>query len=193
MTEAGELSHLHDRLQQEGVCMSCVIDLPEPHGCSDCKNTGYKNGEHPEVGPLKAEITRLTEEVAGLKAMLVFEPHEDNNIWTAEARAAVNVVEEKYGIRVCSMQHLETWVDGCAVYESEITRLTNLLATLSESGDQADAAPPEPDWIPWHGGTCPFPRGTRVDLQFIGNTEHLDVESHAWLWSRVIAYRLVTP
>ena len=30
--------------QKAGVCMSCAIAMPDPHGCYDCLNTGWEGG-----------------------------------------------------------------------------------------------------------------------------------------------------
>lgn len=31
--------------ERAGVCMSCVIQAPEPYGCHDCLNTGWSEGD----------------------------------------------------------------------------------------------------------------------------------------------------
>ncbi|MCW2275109.1 hypothetical protein GJ654_10270 [Rhodoblastus acidophilus] len=36
--------------ERAGVCMTCVVQAPEPYGCSDCLNTGWAQGE--PVAPL---------------------------------------------------------------------------------------------------------------------------------------------
>jgi hypothetical protein len=60
-----------------------------------------------------------------------------------------------------------------------------------------DAA--EPEWIDWHGGECPVPEGTRVEVRFrIEQTaERSDPEN--WRWDHrpeggggdIIAYRIL--
>lgn len=35
-------------LQRFGVCVSCWYGTPEPHGCTDCLNTGFIEGRSPE-------------------------------------------------------------------------------------------------------------------------------------------------
>ncbi|RWP44250.1 MAG: hypothetical protein EOR04_04850 [Mesorhizobium sp.] len=31
--------------ERAGVCMTCVVQAPEPYGCSDCLNTGWQQGD----------------------------------------------------------------------------------------------------------------------------------------------------
>lgn len=43
-----------------GVCMTCVVQAPEPYGCSDCLNTGWQSGS--PTSELLFEIQRLRKE-----------------------------------------------------------------------------------------------------------------------------------
>jgi hypothetical protein len=51
-----------------GVCMSCVLGLPEPYGCTDCLNTGWDQGAPYEAREALAEIARLQAENFALAA-----------------------------------------------------------------------------------------------------------------------------
>lgn len=41
--------------ERAGVCMTCVVQAPEPYGCTDCLNTGWDGGQpagpEVELGP----------------------------------------------------------------------------------------------------------------------------------------------
>lgn len=40
-----------------GVCPSCILEAPEPYGCSDCLNTGWMQGDpYEEIKTLKAKL-----------------------------------------------------------------------------------------------------------------------------------------
>jgi hypothetical protein len=63
----------------------------------------------------------------------------------------------------------------------------------------AGSKPAEPEWIDWHGGECPVPAGTRVEVKFrTGNEAECFAtgdDSTAWLHIHgpvdVIAYRIL--
>ncbi len=39
--------------RKAGVCMSCAIAMPDPHGCFDCLNTGWEGGAPKAFAPEK--------------------------------------------------------------------------------------------------------------------------------------------
>ncbi|WP_353640786.1 hypothetical protein [Mesorhizobium sp. WSM2239] len=42
-----------------GVCMTCVIQAPDPYGCSDCLNTGWFQGDpYERVKQLEAVVKK---------------------------------------------------------------------------------------------------------------------------------------
>ena len=49
------------RLERQGVCMSCVIVPMDTFGCSDCLNTGYEHGEPLELIAEREKTRRLVE------------------------------------------------------------------------------------------------------------------------------------
>jgi hypothetical protein len=52
-----------------GVCMSCVIQPPEPYGCTDCLNTGWERGDpYEHVKSLEAEREADKARIAELEA-----------------------------------------------------------------------------------------------------------------------------
>ncbi|RWH52194.1 MAG: hypothetical protein E5V72_01995 [Mesorhizobium sp.] len=50
--------------ERAGVCMTCVVQAPEPYGCSDCLNTGWQQGDPYE------RIKQLEEELAEISAAI---------------------------------------------------------------------------------------------------------------------------
>ncbi|TPJ51626.1 MULTISPECIES: hypothetical protein [unclassified Mesorhizobium] len=46
--------------KRAGVCMSCVIQPPEPYGCSDCMNTGWQQGDPYERIKELAAVVKMT-------------------------------------------------------------------------------------------------------------------------------------
>ncbi|RWN60263.1 hypothetical protein [Mesorhizobium sp.] len=62
--------------ERAGVCMTCVIQAPEPYGCSDCLNTGWSEGdpyerikqlEAPTIGELGPDGKEWAKTVAGFQ------------------------------------------------------------------------------------------------------------------------------
>ncbi|RWM90049.1 MAG: hypothetical protein EOR84_22840 [Mesorhizobium sp.] len=44
--------------ERAGVCMTCVVQAPEPYGCSDCLNTGWSEGDpYERIKQLEAPTT----------------------------------------------------------------------------------------------------------------------------------------
>lgn len=58
---------------------------------------------------------------------------------------------------------------------------------------------PDDGWIEWHGGECPVPKGTLVDLRLRGGAVCAATVSCGWRWSRkgwdgdIVAYRVSKP
>lgn len=54
-------------------------------------------------------------------------------------------------------------------------------------------------WIEWHGGDCPVPAGTKVDLRFREMEDSCNVFAHVWSWislgshADIVAYRIAEP
>lgn len=57
----GEIERLRLMLRQLGACMSCIDGPADPHGCTDCLNTGWEGGE-PAGYVAEATLTRVTAE-----------------------------------------------------------------------------------------------------------------------------------
>ncbi len=55
------------------------------------------------------------------------------------------------------------------------------------------------DWIEWHGGECPVPAGTLIDVRFRDGDVLERVMSDGWRWSAeglkadIVAYRISKP
>ena len=57
--------------------------------------------------------------------------------------------------------------------------------------------PTEPEWIDWHGGECPVPAGTRVEVRFKTGHTAIDANPEAFDWKvtwvgySIVAYRIL--
>ncbi|MER8984014.1 hypothetical protein [Mesorhizobium sp. M0843] len=66
--EAGTLERQRDAYklacEKAGVCMTCVLQPPEPYGCSDCMNTGFVQGDpYERIKQLEARLGPFTTEL----------------------------------------------------------------------------------------------------------------------------------
>ena len=45
--------------ERAGVCMTCVVQAPDPYGCSDCLNTGWEQGDpYERIKALEAVVKK---------------------------------------------------------------------------------------------------------------------------------------
>lgn len=57
----GEIERLRLMLRQLGACMSCIDGPADPHGCTDCLNTGWEGGA-PAGYVAESTLARVTAE-----------------------------------------------------------------------------------------------------------------------------------
>lgn len=80
-----------------GVCMSCAVQMPDPHGCFDCQGTGWDGGAPVEAREAAASLTRQTEKVEELERRvaeyeaLIGSPHVDEWFEAVRIEAAHQV------------------------------------------------------------------------------------------------------
>jgi hypothetical protein len=68
---------------------------------------------------------------------------------------------------------------------------------IHTSGYAEMLEPQEPEWIDWHGGECPVPAGTRVEVRFKAGHKDIDTEPETLDWEAtsvvysIVAYRIL--
>lgn len=104
----------------------------------------------------------------------------------------------KYELRI-NLPNLSTTLRGNTFEElSAAAQKIEALAATPLDLPKIDPSMVEPEWIEWHGGACPVPKGTDVEIMFADGDVVRDGDPHDWDWRHIgrmgdiVAYRVLS-